>query len=97
MEELKGSEKQVAWATKIRREMITSLTDRLNGKLNGRLEATKEMIKEKGKDGMLAMLNSMPAGKKEAAISKWNQIFEEIDKLERAKTETSAKWFIENR
>lgn len=74
--ELTGTEKQVAWALDIRREMIKNLELNIQ-----KVEKYIERMESRGKDA--------------------TKYIEELDKykikLEKAKTETTARWFINNR
>ncbi len=92
---LEGSEKQVSWASKIRDDMICGYQDRLHGTKYHRIlrkGISDETLKEN------SIKQGMSEEKIEVALAKLKKTHQELqDKISKAKTETSAKWFIENR
>lgn len=102
--DLEGSEKQIAWANKIRLQMISIVQDTINGLTGGRKTATlEEQIAKVGKDNILETIrtNAQAKGANEEQIQKsidqMKAIFNNLDRLHTFKTTTSAKWIIDNR
>jgi hypothetical protein len=102
--ELEGSEKQVAWANKIRLQMIGIVQDTINGLTKGRgTTQIEEQIAKIGKDGILETLkaNAKAKGANEEqtkkAVDQIQSLFNNLDRLNTFKTTTSAKWIIDNR
>lgn len=93
--ELTGTEKQVAWAKKLRGDMLNTYQDKLTG-----MAYHRGLLKGITDDEMYA--NAASKGKTDeqikAAIISVKQKYQDlVDKLNHAKTNTSAKWFIDNR
>ncbi|NDL68000.1 hypothetical protein [Anaerotalea alkaliphila] len=96
--ELQGSEKQIAWALKLRQEQIKIAEDTLHGLrwyASGAYKLTEEEI--------TANLRSKGVAEAEikarlAAVASEKEKYErQLALIEQMKVETSAKWFIENR
>ena len=97
---LTGSEKQVTWATKLRLEMIS---ERQQDILALGIRASNEKgirarLAEIGKDALLTEVAAKFEGdKRDHAVDFYCKAIVAIKKLDEAKTQPSAKWFIENR
>lgn len=95
---LEGTEKQIAWANKIRLELISAKQDRINGMryyIMGAHKMTEEQMitqaKSKGvtDEQIRVALDKLAPYKEEYETA--------VRFLEEVKTTTSAKWIIDNR
>lgn len=95
--ELQGTEKQVAWAQKIRFTMIGAIQDTIN--MERFAKGFNAKIAELGRDGFIAEIEKTikDENQKKSAIERFKKYCYNIDRLAAVKTETSAKWFIDNR
>lgn len=97
--ELTGSEKQVAWALKLRLEWISRKQDTLNRFP----KQAVELLKELGREGTVERLKEIGQAKGgtpeqiEGAIVKMADMFTAWEDLRQAETTTSAGWFIDRR
>ena len=96
--ELEGTEKQVAWAKKIRLEKIEQLTEVLSIKFRGKPEAFIAKYEAEGRDKLIETIKSKVSGETaEKAIADLVEMMDTADLLKEFKTTTSAKWIIEHR
>ena len=91
---LEGSEKQIAWAEKIRDEKIKSLTQELSVRQNlitmgekAGTERVRSIAKEKG----------LSDSEIEKQVQMVLDVFKKVEVLENFKTTNSSKWIIDNR
>ena len=96
--ELEGTEKQVAWAKKIRLEKIEQLTEVLSIRFRGKPEAFIAKYEAEGREKLIEAIRSKATGEMaDRAIADLEQMMKTADLLKEFKTTTSAKWIIEHR
>jgi hypothetical protein len=101
--ELVGSEKQVAWAKKIRLDMIDRLQDSTTGRAYGCPEKLEVLLNQFGKESVIA--ERISAAKEKGftdeqiaeGLKGLMEIINRVEKLNTFKSTTSAKWIIDNR
>lgn len=97
--ELKGTVRQVAWANKIRLEMIDAKKD----ELAAHPKKAVLMLLTVGRKVMMENLHKaaaekgVPEDQMVEAVKQLEDLFAAHDSFLRVKKETSAQWFIENR
>lgn len=97
---LVGTEKQVAWAAKLRLDMISTRQQDILalGIRASNEKGIRARLAEIGKDALLAEVAAKFEGdKRDHAVDFYCKAVIAIKKVDEAKTQTSAKWFIENR
>lgn len=96
--ELEGTEKQIAWAKKIRLEKIEQLTEVLSIKFRGKPEAFIAKYEAEGREKLIETIKSKATGEiADKAIADVTKMMNVADLLKEFKTTTSAKWIIEHR